>query len=106
MKWIFLIVGGLFEIGWAIGLKYTEGFTKLLPSILTIIGLGLSVYFLSLAIKGLPLGVAYAIWTGIGTLGTVIVSTVLFKESLSIAQVLCIIVIIFGIVGLKFLTSK
>lgn len=106
MKWLFLIVGGLFEIGWAIGLKYTEGFTKLVPSILTIIGLGLSVYFLSLAIKDLPLGVAYAIWTGIGTLGTVIVSTVLFKESLSIAQVLCIVVIIFGIVGLKFLTSK
>lgn len=106
MHWFFLIIGGCFEVSWAISLKYTEGFTKLVPSILTIIGLGLSVYFLSLAMKGLPLGLSYAIWTGIGTVGTVLVSTFLFKESLSIAQILCIFVILGGIAGLKFLTGK
>lgn len=106
MHWIFLIIGGLFEVSWAISLKYTEGFTRILPSVVTIVGMGLSVYFLSLAMKELPLGISYAVWTGIGSLGAVIVSSILFKESLNILQILCILLIIGGIVGLKFLASK
>ncbi|SPZ48903.1 Quaternary ammonium compound-resistance protein sugE [Sarcina ventriculi] len=79
MKWLFLIIVGLFEVMWAIELKYSKGFTNLIPSILTIIGLIASFYFLSISIKSLPLGSAYAIWTGIGTVGTVIFSIILFK---------------------------
>ena len=82
MKWLFLIIAGLFEVMWAIELKYSKGFTNLIPSILTIIGLIASFYFLSISIKSLPLGSAYAIWTGIGTVGTVIFSIILFKETL------------------------
>lgn len=93
-------------MGWAIGLKYTQNFTKLVPSAITIVLMGLSVYLLSVALKGLPLGVAYAVWTGVGTLGTVIVSSILFKETLSIAQIICILVIVGGIVTLKMLSPK
>ena len=84
MKWLFLIIAGLFEVMWAIELKYSKGFTNLIPSILTIIGLIASFYFLSISIKSLPLGSAYAIWTGIGTVGTVIFSIILFKETVNI----------------------
>ena len=106
MKWIILFVAGLFEIGWAIGLKYTEGFTKLVPSVLTIVSMGFSVYFLSLALKDLPLGTAYAIWTGIGTLGTVIIGGVIFKDNFSVAQIICILVLVSAIIGLKVLSPK
>ncbi|MCW8802756.1 MAG: multidrug efflux SMR transporter, partial [Ignavibacteriaceae bacterium] len=81
MAWIYLFIAGLFEIGWAIGLKYTEGFTKLWPSFITIIGMILSFYFLSTAIKTIPIGTAYAIWTGIGAVGTAILGIFLFGES-------------------------
>lgn len=106
MKWLFLIIAGFFEVMWAIELKYSKGFTNLIPSILTIIGLIASFYFLSISIKSLPLGSAYAIWTGIGTVGTVIFSIILFKETVNIMQIFCIILIVVGIIGLKMLSSN
>lgn len=101
MKWIVLIIAGFFEMGWVIGLKYSQGFTKPIPSILTIVGMIASFYFLSIALKSLPLGTAYAIWTGIGTVGTVILGIVLFKEPFDIMRVICIGFIVLGIVGLR-----
>jgi len=101
MKWLILIVAGLFEMGWAVGLKYSQGFAKLIPSIFTIVGMIASFYFLSLALKSLPLGTAYAIWTGIGTVGTVILGIILFKEPIDIIRLICIGFIVVGIVGLK-----
>ncbi|MBE6091020.1 MAG: quaternary ammonium compound efflux SMR transporter SugE [Clostridium beijerinckii] len=105
MAWLMLIVAGLFETGWAIGLKYSEGFTKLIPSVFTIIGMIASFYFLSLALKSLPLGTAYAIWTGIGTVGTVALGIILFKEPVDIIRLICIGFIVIGIVGLKVISS-
>ena len=101
MKWMVLIIAGFFEMGWAVGLKYSQGFTKPLPSILTVVGMIASFYFLSLALKSFPLGTAYAIWTGIGTVGTVILGVILFKEPIDIIRVLCIGLIVMGIIGLK-----
>ena len=104
MKWLLLIIAGLFEVWWAIGLKYTEGFTKLMPSIVTIVGMIASFYFLSLSIKNIPLGTAYAIWTGIGTVGTIIFGIIVFKEPIDITRIICIVFIIVGIVGLKLVS--
>lgn len=104
MKWVYLVIAGIFEVGWAIGLKYSQGFTKTMPSILTLIGMIASFYFLSLSIKTLPLGTAYAIWTGIGTVGTVILGIILFKEPFDTIRMICIVLIVSGIIGLK-LTS-
>ena len=104
MKWLALIIAGLFEVGWALGLKYSQGFTKLVPSIFTIAGMIASFYFLSLALKSLPLGTAYAIWTGIGTVGTVILGITLFKEPIDIIRLICIGLIIIGIIGLKLVS--
>jgi len=101
MQWLFLFIAGLLEIWWAIGLKYSHGFTRLGPSIFTIVGMIASFYFLSLALKSLPLGTAYAIWTGIGTVGTVILGVIIFKEPIDIIRLTCIGFIILGIVGLK-----
>lgn len=101
MQWVFLTIAGLFEVWWAVGLKYSNGFTKFIPSVLTIIGMIASFYFLSLALKSLPLGDAYAIWTGIGTVGTVILGIILFRESIDISRLICILLIIVGIIGLK-----
>jgi quaternary ammonium compound-resistance protein SugE len=106
MKWFVLVIAGLFEVGWAIGLKYSQGFTKLVPSIFTIAGTVASFYFLSLALKSLPLGTAYAIWTGIGTVGTVILGIILFKESMDIIRLICIGFIVVGIVGLKLASPQ
>lgn len=97
MKWLMLIVAGLFEMGWAIGLKYSEGFTKFIPSIFTIVGMIASFYFLSLSLKNLPLGTAYAIWTGIGTVGTVTLGIILFKEPIDITRLICIGFIVIGL---------
>ena len=105
MSWIILFLAGLFEIAWAIGLKYSEGFTKLTPSIITIITMFISFYLLSLALKSLPLGTAYAVWVGIGTVGTVIAGIMLFGESMSLIRVISILFILIGIVGLKFTTN-
>lgn len=104
MHWIYLFIAGLFEISWAVGLKFTHGFTHIIPSILTLIGMIASFYFLALALKHLPLGTAYAIWTGIGTIGTVVFGIILFKEPVTAMRLVCIAVIISGITGLKLLT--
>ena len=104
MHWFYLLIAGLFEISWAIGLKYSHGFTQLVPAVITIICMIASFYFLALALKSLPLGTAYAVWTGIGTLGTVILGIVLFKEPATALRLFCIALIICGITGLKLIT--
>lgn len=104
MKWIFLLVAGLLEISWAVGLKFSHGFSLLIPSVITVLCMIFSFYFLALALKGLPLGTAYAIWTGIGTLGTVIFGIILFKEPVTAMRLVCIGLILSGIIGLKLLT--
>ena len=106
MKWLALIIAELFEVGWATGLKVSEGFSKLVPSILTVAGMVASFYFLSLALKSFPLGTAYAIWTGIGTVGTVILGIVLFKEPVDIIRIVFIGFIVAGVVGLKLASSN
>lgn len=105
MQWLFLIIAGVFEIAWAIGLKYSYGFTKLVPSVLTILGMIASFYFLSLAMKNIPLGTAYAIWTGIGTVGTGILGIILFNESINPIRLICIGFIVIGAIGLKLVSS-
>ncbi|WP_270940207.1 quaternary ammonium compound efflux SMR transporter SugE [Romboutsia lituseburensis] len=105
MKWLTLVIAGAFEVWWAVGLKYSEGFTKLFPSMLTVIGMIASFYFLSLSLKELPLGTAYAIWTGIGTIGTVILGIVLFKEPIDPIRLICIGFIVIGIIGLKLVSQ-
>ncbi|WP_170075441.1 quaternary ammonium compound efflux SMR transporter SugE [Paraclostridium dentum] len=105
MKWLVLVIAGIFEVWWAVGLKYSEGFTKLVPSVLTVIGMIASFYFLSLALKELPLGTAYAIWTGIGTIGTVILGVFLFKEPIDFVRLVCIGFIVTGIIGLKLVSQ-
>ena len=102
MPWILLTLAGLFEIGWAIGLKYTDGFTKLVPTVLTAASMLVSIVLLGLAVKTLPMGTAYAIWTGIGTVGTVILGIVLFDEPVTAMRLGCIALIVTGILGLKF----
>lgn len=104
MAWIILFIAGLFEIGWAVGLKYTEGFTKLVPTVLTGISLVLSMGLLGWAVKTLPLGTAYAVWTGVGAVGTAIVGIVLFKEPATAARLVCLGLIVAGILGLKVFT--
>lgn len=101
MSWIILFFAGLFEIGWAVGLKYTEGFTRLLPTSLTVAAMAISVGLLGLAMKSLPLGTAYAIWTGIGAVGTVIAGIILFGESVSLFRLSSVLLICTGLVGLK-----
>lgn len=101
MAWIVLLVAGLLEMGWAIGLKYTEGFTKLWPSIGTAISMVLSVVLLGWAMRSLPVGTAYAVWTGIGAVGTVILGIVLFHEPANAARLICVGLIVAGILGLK-----
>ena len=102
MPWILLTLAGIFEIGWAIGLKYTDGFTKLVPTVLTAGSMLVSIVLLGLAVKTLPMGTAYAIWTGIGTVGTVILGIVLFAEPVTAMRIGCIALIVTGILGLKF----
>ncbi len=99
--WASLFVAGVFEIVWAVGLKYSEGFSRLAPSALTIAAMGVSIWFLAIAMRQLPLGTAYAIWTGIGAVGTVIAGVILFSESTDALRISCIALILLGIVGLK-----
>lgn len=101
MTWIILIIAGLLEVAWAVGLKYTAGFTRLLPSVLTLAAMAGSVGLLGLALRTLPLGTAYAIWTGIGTVGTVIYGIMVLGEPASIVRLACIAMIVGGILGLK-----
>ena len=105
MSWTILFLAGIFEIFWAVGLKYSDGFTKLFPTIFTIVTMIISFYLLSLALKALPTGTAYAVWVGIGTVGTVIAGIMLFGESMSLIRVMSILFILIGIVGLKFTTN-
>lgn len=104
MHWIYLLIAGFFEISWAVGLKFSHGFTQIVPSVLTVAGMVASFYFLALALRHLPLGTAYAIWTGIGTIGTVVFGIVLFKEPVTVMRLFCIALIVCGITGLKLLT--
>lgn len=101
MTWAVLVVAGLFEIGWAIGLKYTDGFTRFWPSFATVCSMIASVALLAFAMRTLPVGTAYAIWTGIGAAGTVLLGIMLFDEPLTVARILCVCLIIGGIIGLK-----
>ncbi|HEY0587696.1 MAG TPA: quaternary ammonium compound efflux SMR transporter SugE [Pseudoduganella sp.] len=105
MHWIVLFLAGLLEVVWAVGLKYTEGFTKLAPSVVTLAAMAGSVILLGLALRSLPLGTAYAIWTGIGTVGTVIWGIMMLNEPASVARLVCIAMIVAGIAGLKILSS-
>lgn len=104
MSWGLLVVAGLLEVVWAVGLKYTEGFTRLVPSVLTVAAMAASVGMLGLALRQLPLGTAYAVWTGIGTVGTAIVGMVLLGEPAGALRLLSIGLIVAGIAGLKLLT--
>ena len=106
MAWLTLFFAGLFEIGWAVGLKYTAGFTRLVPSLLTVAAMAASVGLLALAMRELPLGTAYAVWTGIGAVGTVVAGIVLFGESADALRLACIVLILAGIVGLKLATTE
>jgi quaternary ammonium compound-resistance protein SugE len=101
MAWAILIIAGLFEIGWAVGLKYTDGFTRLWPSIWTVAAMMVSLYLLAVAIRTLPIGTSYAVWTGVGAAGTAILGMILLGEPASIARVASIGLIVAGIVGLK-----
>ncbi|RDJ23278.1 quaternary ammonium compound-resistance protein SugE [Bosea caraganae] len=101
MAWLYLFVAGLFEIGWAIGLKYTQGFTKLVPTTLTLASMVISLGLLGLALKQLPVGTAYAVWTGIGTVGTAALGIWLFGEPAGVLRLVCIGLIVAGIIGLK-----
>jgi quaternary ammonium compound-resistance protein SugE len=101
MAWIYLLLAGLFEVVWAIGLKYTEGFTRLWPSAGTLAAMAVSIVLLALAVKTLPIGTAYAIWTGIGALGAVALGTVLFGDPATWPRLLCVALILTGIAGLK-----
>jgi len=101
MAWAYLAVAGLFEIGWAIGLKYSDGFSKPVPSLLTAVAMGFSLWLLSIAMRTIPVGTAYAVWTGIGAVGVAILGIVLFGESREFLRVVCLFLIIAGIIGLK-----
>jgi quaternary ammonium compound-resistance protein SugE len=104
MAWGLLVIAGLMEIGWAIGLKYTEGFTRLVPSVLTVGAMIVSIALLGLALKTLPIGTAYAVWTGIGAVGTATLGIVLFGDPATAARLSCIGLIVAGIIGLKIVT--
>ncbi|MDR7335120.1 quaternary ammonium compound efflux SMR transporter SugE [Roseateles asaccharophilus] len=101
MAWLLLVIAGLFEVGWAIGLKYTEGFSRLWPSVATAGAMIVSIALLGLAMRSLPLGTAYAVWTGIGAVGTVVLGMLLFNEPATVARLTCVALIVAGIAGLK-----
>ncbi|MFI5015619.1 MAG: quaternary ammonium compound efflux SMR transporter SugE [Hyphomicrobiales bacterium] len=104
MAWAYLLIAGLFEVGWAIGLKYTQGFSRLAPSVLTLASMLLSLGLLSLALRTLPIGTAYAVWTGIGAVGTAALGIHLFGEPATVLRLGCIALIVAGIIGLKLVT--
>ncbi|SRR6187200_845239 len=106
MAWLYLFVAGLLEVGWAVGLKFTDGFTRIVPTTLTVFSMVASLGMLGLALKALPLGTAYAIWTGIGTIGTVVLGIALFGESAGALRLGCIALIVAGIIGLKAVSPE
>ena len=101
MAWVLLVIAGLFEIGWAIGLKYTDGFTRAWPSVGTGAAMVISVVLLGLAMRSLPVGTAYAVWTGMGAVGTVLLGILLFNEPATAGRIACVVLIVTGILGLK-----
>lgn len=104
MAWLYLLIAGLLEVAWAIGLKYTDGFTRLVPSIVTLASMGASLLFLGLALKTLPVGTAYAVWTGIGAVGVAVLGIILFAEPANALRLGSIALIVGGIVGLKLVS--
>ena len=106
MPWFHLIIAGLLEVAWAIGLKQTDGWSRLWPSVITVVLMIASFFFLSLALRTLPLGTAYAIWTGIGAVGTALIGIFIFDEPRTAARLVCILLIISGVVGLKLFSSS
>jgi quaternary ammonium compound-resistance protein SugE len=106
LAWLYLLIAGLLEVGWAVGLKYTDGFTKLWPSVGTVLAMVASFIFLAQALKTIPVGTGYAVWTGIGAVGTAVLGIVLFQESAAVARLLCILLIVAGIAGLKFTSPQ
>lgn len=105
MSWVILVLAGLFEIGWAIGLKYTEGFTRLWPTVGTVAAMAISLGLLGVAMKSLPVGTAYAVWVGVGAVGTAILGIVLLGESANAGRVISLGLIVAGIIGLKLASS-
>jgi quaternary ammonium compound-resistance protein SugE len=106
VAWFVLLTAGLFEIGWAVGLKYTQGFTRLWPTLATVASMVISLWLLGLALRTLPLGTAYAIWTGVGTVGTALLGMVLFSEPADVVRLACIGLIVAGIIGLRLVTPS
>lgn len=106
MKWILLLLAGLFEVTWACAMKYADGFTNLVPSVITVVGYIASAVFLAMAMRQLPLGTAYAMWTGFGIVGTTVLGVLLFHENLTLPQALCVVLIVAGVVGLKLLSAE
>jgi quaternary ammonium compound-resistance protein SugE len=106
MAWFYILVAGLLEVAWAIGLKYTNGWTRLAPSLLTVAGMAASFFLLSQGLKTIPIGTAYAVWTGIGAVGTALVGMLLLGEPRDVARVACILLIVAGIVGLRLLAPS
>ena len=106
MKWLMLLIAGIFEIAWAIAMKYSNGFSVLIPSIITVVTYILSTVFLAYALKYLPLGMAYAMWVAFGIIGTAILAILLFNEKLSILQIISLVLIIIGVVGLKLFAKQ
>lgn len=104
MAWVILLIAGLFEIGWAVGMKYTEGFTRLWPTVWTLAAMTVAVWLLAVAMKSLPVGTAYAVWVGVGAVGTVVLGIVLFNEPVNAARLISVALIIAGIIGLKLAT--
>ena len=106
MHWTYLIIAGLLEIGWAVGLKYTNGFTRTGPTIATLACMGVSFYLLSLSLKAIPMGTAYAVWTGIGAAGTALLGMLFLGEPRAVMRIVCLVLIIAGTVGLKLFSGK
>ena len=106
LPWLYLLAAGLLEIGWAVGLKYTNGFTRLWPSAGTIVCMSASFFLLSLSLKTIPMGTAYAVWTGIGAAGTALLGMLLLGESREVARLVCLVMIVAGTVGLKIFSGK
>lgn len=106
MAWVALFIAGLFEVAWAVGLKQADGFTRLMPSLWTVAAMAISLWLLAIALRSLPLGTAYAVWTGVGTLGTAILGIVIYGESADPWRILCIALIVAGIVGLRLAAAE
>jgi quaternary ammonium compound-resistance protein SugE len=105
MAWLLLVLAGLFEVGWAIGLKYTQGFTQLWPTVWTVVAMAISLGLLGIAMKSLPIGTAYAVWVGVGAIGTVLLGIVLFDEPANTARLMSVGLIVAGIIGLKLASA-